>query len=351
MTLVTVGSGLGGFTAVAPQPEYGGEFVTPTRTPPFKSNKATYDPHVVQGGPYLAGGRLVDIGSAHVQVYRDAKGTIAGDMMSTGAALLLAAALGSGAKLEELAMSGAYELGGASGVVLSTPAKNIGDGSAACFDMQIGTPTDDGTVHPVNLHSCIITKAEWVFDRTGVVTFSYEYDSQFVELETALISPTFTTGPVPFTMASAASEFLAGPYGEEAAVDGIRKATITVEHKLDTSRMYLGSEHKKTPVANALIDISVSLETDYTVQAKALYDTFLENESRSLICNAVGGEISSEHNNTFAMQVSDAFLESGGEAGLDGPDLIKNTLSWKGKIDGSNHSALTATLITADSTF
>ena len=31
MTTITVGSGLGGFTAIANQPTYGATFVTPTR--------------------------------------------------------------------------------------------------------------------------------------------------------------------------------------------------------------------------------------------------------------------------------------------------------------------------------
>lgn len=349
--LITVGSGLGGFTAVASQPEYGGTFVTPATVPPFKTNKATYDPHVVQGGPYLAGGRLGDLASAHSQIYLDAKGSITGDVMSGGHALLLAAALGSNAKLEKLSTSTAYALGGETGVSLSTPAKNIGTGSAACFDMQIGAPTADGVVRPNNLHSCVVTKAEWVFDRTGLVTYTYEYDAQYVEMETALIAPVYLNGPVPFSMSSASSEFKAGAYGSEAAIDGIRKATITAEQKLDVSRIYLGKEHKDTPVPNGLIQVTCALETDYTTSAKALFDTFLRNEARSIICKAVGGEITTEHLNTFALQVSSGFLDTGGEATLDGPEIVKNTLTFKGTIDSSNHPLLKATLITADTGF
>ena len=127
MATVTVGSGLGGFTAIAPQPTYGagsepgrttspqGAFVTPTRTIyGLKSNKATHDPHIVQGGPYLEYGRLVDIGAAHVQTYIDAKGTLVCDAMSSGFALLFAQAFGS---FQQLVQSGtAYELGGTAGV-------------------------------------------------------------------------------------------------------------------------------------------------------------------------------------------------------------------------------------------
>src|SRR5215469_13280128 len=112
MPTFTAGSGLGGFAAIVNQPTYGASFVTPTRTlSTFKSFKPTFDPHYVQGGPYLAGGRAVDIGTAHVKMYLDARGTLAGDVGTSGMALLVATAFGSNAKLTQFGTTAAYELG------------------------------------------------------------------------------------------------------------------------------------------------------------------------------------------------------------------------------------------------
>lgn len=417
--LITAGSGLGGFTAIASQPGYGAAFIPPTRSLYFKSNKATHDPHFVQGGPYLAAGRVVDIGSAHVKTYIDAKGTLTGDFMSTSMALLLAASFGSGAKLKQAGTTSAYELGGATGIKpeaaeshnektlecettsSSKSVKGIGTGSIAVgaevtgagveagtvvetivsateltlskaieagkgsatakltfkesgfsFDMQIGIPYTSGEVVPYNYHSCVITKAEFVFDRKGLVTYSFDWDAQYVENTTALITPTFTTSGVPFSMGNTASTFEIGKPSAMSVLSGVRKITVTLEHKYAVDRIYLGKEYKEAPVSNGLIDIMVAAEVDYTASAKEIFAAFLGNEALELVAKAVGNTIgSSGKSNTLQFGVSNAFIETGGEPPLDGPDLVKNTMTLKGTINATNEAPLTAKLITADSTF
>lgn len=353
MTLVTIGSGLGGFAAIAAQPTYGGTFVTPTRVlPNLKSGKATYDPHIVQGGPYLAGGRIVDIGSAHEQMYLDVKGTLSGDVMNTGFALLLATAFGSSGALTQSGTTTAYELGGVAGIVLAAPDKNNGGTSGCCFDMQFGVPTADGTVNPYNFHSCVITKAEFVFDRTGMVSYSFDWDAQYMETTTALITPTFSNAGIPFSMSTASSLFKVGELGKETAIDGVRKATLTLQRKQDVNRMYLGKEHKDLPVTNGLADITVGLEADFTTDVKTLFANWLTNTPESVICTAVGKEIgTSAKKDTFTIQSTNGYGQTGGEANLDSPEIVKNTYTYKGTINAAGEAALKSSLITADSTF
>lgn len=350
----TLGSGLGGFTAIVAQPTYGATFVTPTRTLYSKTNKPTFDPHIVQGGPYLAGGRVVDTGSAHVQTYQDAKGTLAGDMMNTGAALLLATAFGSSAKLTQSGTTTAYELGGTGGIELGAPEKNNEPNAknGSQFDMQYAAPTTAGEQEAYNFHSCMVQKAVWVFDRTGLVTYSYDYDAQFVETSTGLITPSYTTTGVPFSMGQTASVFQIGPPGAEITLGGVRKITITVDHKLATDRIYLGQEYKEIPVSNGLIDVTVVAECDYTEAARTVLNTFLKNEPQALTCTAVGNAIgSSGKKDTLSMQVTNGFIQTGGEAPLDGPDIVKNTVTLKGTINAANEAAMKAKLITGDSQF
>ena len=353
MTLITAGSGLGGFTAIVNQPTYGATFVTPTRTLYFKSNRTIHDPHIVQGGPYLAGGRIVDIGSAHVTTWQDAKGTLTGDVMSTGMALLLAASFGSNGKLVQSGTTTAYELGGSGGIKLEAAESHDAKAeSGFAFDMQIGIPYTNAEVQAYNYHSCIINKAEFVFERAGLVSYTFDWDAQYVETTTALITPTFTTSGVPFSMGNTSSAFEIGNPGSMSALPGVRKMTVTLEKKFALDRIYLGQEHKSAPVSNGLVDIKVAAEVDYTSQAKTIYQAFLANEALELVAKAVGAAIgSSGKSNTLQFALSNAFINSGGEPPLDGPDLVKNTVNLLATINAANEPALTAKLISADSTF
>lgn len=344
---VSIGSGLGGFAAIAAQPTYGANVVTPTRVLMLKSGKATWDPHLVYGGPYLEGGITVVPGAARVPTYLDAKGTLSGDMTTSAAALLLKVALASPATLTQLGTTSAWELGGASGASMG-----VADTNGSYFDMQWGVPTTDGTQRPYTYHSCVITKAEWVFDRTGLVTYSYDFDAQQVEQTTALITPTFPTNAVAFNMAGATSVFKVGTLGAEANLDGIRKVTFTLDRKMATDRIYLGSQVKQSPITNAYIDLTCTLEGDFTPANKtALWDLFLANTPISVVATAVGSLIGGANSNTFGMNLTNAFIDTNAEPNLDGPDIIKNGLSLKGTVDAASDAPLKSTLITADTTF
>lgn len=344
---ISIGSGLGGFAAIAAQPTYGAALVTPTRVLMIKSGKATWNPHIVYGGPYLEGGITIVPGAARVATWLDAKGTLTGDMTNTAAALLLKVALASTASLSQLGTTTAYELGGASGASMG-----VADTNGSYFDMQWGVPTTDGTQRPYTYHSNVINKAEWVFDRSGLVTYSYDFDAQYVEQTTALIVPSYPTNAVAFNMSGASSLFKLGVLGAEATIDGVKKATFTLTRPMASERIYLGQTNKQSPVTNAYVDLECTLEADFTPANKvALWDLFLANTPISLVSTAVGAAIgTSGSSNTFGLNLTNAFIDTGGEPNLDGPDLIKNTLKLKGTVDAASDPALKATLITADTT-
>lgn len=345
---VSIGSGLGGFAAVAQNTTYGGTYQTPTRTLSLKSATATWNPHLVYGGPYLEGGQTVYRGAGRVPTYLDATGTIMVDVTNSGYALLMATSFASTATMQQLGTTTAYELGGASGVSLG-----VADTNGAYIDMQMGVPTTDGTQQPYSYHSCVITKAEWVFDRVGLVTASHDFDAQYVETSTSLITPSFPTSAVAFSLTNTSSVFKVGTLGSEAVVDGVKKCTITLERKMATDRIYLGQVHKESPVTNDYITLTAALDVDFSPGGKtALYDLFLANTPVSLIATAVGNQIgTSGHFDTFGLQLTNAFLDSGAEAALSGPDLVNNTLTFTGTLDASADAALKGTLISADTTF
>jgi hypothetical protein len=421
MTTITAGSGLGAFAAVARCKKYGETFETPTRTLYFKTFKPTHNPHIVQGGPYLAGGRIADISSAHIKMYTDAMATLTGDVMTSGQALLLAAAFGSNGILEQAGTTTAYELGGASGINLEASEKHNGTEYAGVklevgkkvknitytagsikvgalvtgpkikagttvtsvagqasneleisanaeeavasetitisespfLDLQVGIPYTNAEVVPYNYHSGVVTKAEFVFDRIGLCSYSYDIDFREIENNTALITPVFTTNGVPFAMNEGSSEFKIGlASGGITALQGVRKMTVTLEHKFATDRIYLGEEKKALPVSNGLVDITVSMEADFTESAKSVFAAFLKNEALKIEAIATGAEIgSSGKRNLFSFTMPNVFINSGAEPPIDGPDLVKNTLSARATIDATNDAVVSAKLITSDTTF
>lgn len=347
----TIGSGLGGSVVIAPQNTYGAvpSFVSGRTLGTFKSFKPTYNPHPIQGGPYLRNGELSNIGSARVLTWLDAQGTLNGDMANTGAALLLASAFGSSGTLTQVGTTPAYQLGGAGGISLSTP-----DKTNTFIDLQAQVPQASAVLVGETYHSGYITKATWVFDRQGLVTYEYGIDFQYLEKTTALATVTEPGGPIPFSMGgSTNSAFKVGAFGSEAQTDGIRKCTISIERPAKIDRIYLGNQYKDVPVASDKVKLNVSLELDYTSAAKtALFDLFLAGTPTSIVCTSVMNQIASTaSNDTFTMNVTNAFADTGGESPLDSPDLVHNTIAWSGTIDAAGDPSIKAFLTTADTTF
>ena len=365
-----IGSGLGGYCAIAqgsdegvggsgasgatgPSEYYNSSyFMPPTRGVPVKSAEGVWNPHIVQGGPYIryvSGSGVIDIGSANVTTWLDAQVTMTGDFMNTGMALMLAQAFGGLANTPAaglaVAASPAYALmqGGATGAS-GSGGLYVQDGT--WVDMELGVPSTDGTLHYQDYHAGKLTKAEWVFPRDNMVTFAYDWDFCYVAFpSTPAFIGTEPAGPVPFTMPNASSLFKVGGV----AVDGCRKVTVTFTPKLAVDRIYVGQQYKEEPVSNGLIEIAVALEMDYTPTAKSnIFDAFLPHSALAVQITAVGNAISTSGlNDTFGITLPELLIQSGGEAPLKGVDIVNNTINLKGAISNAGTSP-SAQLITGD---
>lgn len=364
-SIITAGSGLGSFITAARKEEFAKETFEATKaskTLYFKSFKPTWDPHPVQGGPYLAAGRIADIGSGHVLMGRDAKATLTGDLMTTSQALLLGNAFGCNPSLKQISTTTAYELahtppGGTAeaGLVLEASESHDAEKHSPFVDLLVGVPYTNAEVAGFEYWSGVIQKATFTFDRMNLV--SYEYDLEFRTVKEAAAgkmegtAPTFTTTGVPFAMNEGSSEFKIGKPGSATALQGVRKMVVTLEHKMATDRWYLGQEYKALPVSNGLVDVGISVEADYTEAAKNVFKAFLANEATEITARATGAEIgTSGHKNEFTITFPNLFINSGAEPPIDGPDLVKTTMATKATINAANEPVVKATLTTADTT-
>ena len=353
---VTLGSGLGAQAVAKSQAVWNGTFMSSGQTTLlWKSAKITEDPHIVQGGPYLNSGQLAALASTRELTWNDAKVTLTGDMMNTAAARQLICALGTSATFSEIGTSTAYGIGGTAGGAIGAP-----DTNNTWTDLQIGIPTTDGTVNAFSFHSGVIQKAEFMFDRAGLVTYSYDYIFANVETATGLLAATPSTSPQPFSMATssgttAGSCFAIGTYGAEAIQDGIKKATLTIERALasEADRMYLGFVSQASPVTNDYVKVTWSLEADFTPTAKTALFALLESGAAvpSVYAQAVGSAIgSSGYNNLFKIVTPASYVDSGGEPNPDGPKIVGNTIVLSAKIDVANDPFLTCFYQSLDTT-
>ena len=364
-SIITSGSGLGSFICAAQKKEYAKETFEATmasKTLYFKSLKGTWDPHPIQGGPYLAAGRIADIGSAHVLMGRDAKATLTGDLMTTSQALLLGNAFGCNPSLKQIGTTAAYEIAhtppgksAEAGLVLEASESHDAEKLSPWVDLLVGYPYTNAEVTGVEYWGGVITKAEFVFDRMNLISYSYDFEFRTVkEAAVAKVEgtpPTFTTNGVPFAMNEGSSEFKIGSPKSTSALQGVRKMTLTLEKKWATDRWYLGQEYKALPVSNGVVDVGLSVEADYTEEAKKVFKAFLANEALEITAKATGAEIgSSGRKNEVSMTFPNVFINSGAEPEIAGPDILKNTMAAKGTINANNNPVVSATLITADST-
>lgn len=339
-----IGGGLGGSIVIGVETAYGTTSVTLSRAVEVRSAKIDERVHTVQGWG-LAAGRSVELSSRRNTEWKDAGGEIEVEFLSTGMALLLATAMGSSATLVAVTTSStAYN---------ATFAYGVPDGQNF-FAAQALVPDTGGTIHPYTFHGGKITKAEWSIDRTNLLMCTYTADFQHVETATAAATPSFTTNNTAFDGVDLNGNFKVGTLGSEAAVDGVRKFTVSLERELDTERIYLGdtATGKHEPLTKNWTKITCSMEVDLTSTNKAvLWDIYDSQASQSIIAEFVGPVITGSYNNTIKFSLPNVQLDTNGTPQLDGPDLVRATLNFTALIDAGNDAPLSIYLITPDATF
>lgn len=358
-----IGSGVGAYVAVAqgatgvatfgvPADAWAGYQVT---LPGCKAGKYTANPHIVQGGPYIRNGSVVDLGSANISTYTDAQIQLTGDLMNTGMALMLMQAFGTTAV--DAGLTGATGAAHQIATVGLTPQ----DGS--WVDVEVAAPDTGGNLNYQDLFGCKITKAEWMVERSGIATYAYDVDAALLVL--GATGPYATVSevldPTPFSPTNASSSFKiqVGGTGALTAIDGLRKATITLTPKLALDRIYVGFSSKLEQITTGLIDVAVSLEMDYTVTANSdVFQLFVQARAAlaggltapttiTVVGNQIPGSVAYD---TAAWSFPYLWIMSGGEAPVEGLDIVKNTINLKGTLDPAGHLGAYLKLITIDST-
>ncbi|GEA79935.1 phage tail tube protein [Cellulomonas uda] len=316
---MAIGSGLGSQLGIAPETTYGTfvaptSFLLPVKTS-LKKNKNTAQ------SAGIASGRLMQLASGRVLTTRSAEGSIDLELTTRKMGLLLQALMGTTV----------------TPTVLTSPAYSqvhtLADTADKSLSIQVGVPEIGGTVRPYSYAGCKVTSAQFEFEPGSIPTATFEFDCQDVTETPPLAAASFPTGITPFVGAKTAIKI--GTFGSEAAVVGVKKATVKIDRALDTDRFYLGGAGLKAqPVSNGFVGISGTLSADFVAKADFV-DRFVSDASFSLVLETVGALIGGTNYETFRITLPGCFLD-GDLPALDGPGVVSGDFPFVALFDGTN---------------
>lgn len=336
---MALGGGLGGAVGIAAETTYG-TWVAPTRWVEVRNFKMQEQVHTIQGTG-LASGRSIDLGSRRSITYKDAKGTAQIEWLNSGMALLLQNIMGSNATLTPVGTTTAHQM---------TCTYGVPD-NQNYMSMQGLTPSSQGTITPENFHGCKITKTTFSIDMSSPLMLDLDIDSQMKDETQTAGTPSFTANTRNFTFNNLS--FKVGAFGSEAGIDGVKKMSLSIERTLKVDRIYMGETAKLEPITSGITKLTGSIDVDLTDTNKpVLWDIYhTQTAIPSIVLQFVGNPIgSSGSNDTLILNPTDVFIDTGGTPELDGPDIVSTTMNFTGLIDSNNDTALSAKIITADST-
>src|ERR1035437_7523158 len=339
---MAVGGGLAGSIGIGKETAYG-TAVAPTRFPQVTASKLARVSNFVQGEG-LGAGRIVELGGRRVETYQTAAGTIDLDWMSNDMGLIFDNIMGSASTPVQIGTTTAYTL---STSLASPDNQNY-------MTIQQNVPDTAGVVHTYTYHGCKVKKAVWTASRTTLLTCSLDIDAQYEEEATTITAPAFTAGSVAFSALNMGFEM--GTYGSEVALDCVRSCTVSVEHVMDTTRIYIGNTYKDEPVTNGFVLVTGSMTIDLVstsqkAQVLDLYHTVnpAQQTGVSVIWDFLGANIgSSGIKNELNLNMTSVFFE-GASPDLSGPGTVTVTVPFKGLIGAANNPVITGVLTSADS--
>lgn len=319
---MAIGSGLGAQIGIAPESSYG-VYVAPTKfveltkeSLQLKKTTATS-----QG---IAANRLLAPAARRVVTQRAAAGTLEMEVTNKAMGLFFQALMGTSVTPVQQAATAAY---------LQTHL--LADTFGKSLTIQKGVPLTTGVVTRKNFLGCKIISAEFSCEVGGMLTVSIEIDSKDCE-ETSVLATASYPAMAPFNFAQMSLK--TGVYASETARNGVRKVSVKFERPQATERYYAGqSGTKAEPIANDLVKISGSIETDYV--DTALDDLHTSDGTTSLVWDFTGPIIAASHNERFTVKLPAIKIDDAPPT-IEGYDVIKPTFAFTGLYDGTNQPSI-----------
>jgi hypothetical protein len=315
---MAIGSGLGAQIGVAAESTYG-TYVAPTHFPEFTSQSLVLKKTTAQSTG-IAAGRLMALSSRRVVTQREVSGSLGMEVSNTGMGVLLQALMGTTVTPVQQGATAAY---------LQTHI--LADTFGKSLSIQAGVPMTTGTVTDKTFLGCKIISAEFSCEVGGMLTVTFEFDGKDCSEAQTLAAASYSPrSPFHFGQMGV----LAGAFGAETALDGVRKFSLKIERPQATDRFYANqSALKAQPISNDLVKVTASIEQDYVTTT--VDDLHTSDAATSVVWEFIGPNIEDTHDETFrvtlpAVKVDDTPPTVGGY------DVVRTTYNLTALYDGTN---------------
>jgi hypothetical protein len=327
---MAIGSGLGAQLGIATETTYG-TFVAPTKFLEFTKESLVLKKTTAQSSG-IAAGRLMALSSRRVVTQIEAGGSLELEVSNKGMGPLLQALMGTTVTPVQQGATTAY---------LQTHA--LGDQTGKSLTIQKGMPLTTGTVVDKSFVGCKIVSAEFSCGSGEMLSSSWEIDAKDCD-ETQTLAAASYSAMSPFGFHQMAVKI--GTYGSEAALDGVRKASLKIERPAATDRFYAGAAgRKKEPLPNDLVKVTGSLEMDYV--STTIDDLHTSDGGTSLVWEFIGPLIAATHFETFRIKVPVIKFDDAPPT-IEGHGIVRPTFNFTGLFDLTNPVAIE--YISTDST-
>lgn len=319
---MAIGSGLGAQIGIAAESAYG-TYVAPTKFVELTKESLQLQKTTAtsQG---IAANRLLTPAARRVVTQRAAAGTLEMEVVNKAMGLFLQTLMGTSVTPVQQAATAAY---------LQTHV--LADTVGKSLTIQKGVPLTTGTVTRKNFLGCKIISAEFSCEVGGMLTVSLEIDSKDCE-ETSVLAAATYPSMSPFNFSQMALK--TGTYASETARNGVRKVSVKIERPQNVERYYAGASGTKAePIANDLVKISGSIETDYV--DTTLDDLHTSDAATSLVWDFTGPLIAATHYERFTVKLPAIKVDDAPPV-IDGYEVIRPTYNFTGLFDGTNQPSI-----------
>ena len=317
---MAIGSGLGSQVGFSTESTWG------TRVVPAKFVRGTaYAANRAQNrvqGEGIQAGVIGNIGAHYVETTEAGEGSVSLDVQTNGMGPLLQALTGGTSTITQQAATAAW----LQTHTLGDPLKSL--------TVQVGTPYRTGTVFVQELQGAKVTSAEFSCSADSILTGSFNFDAKKYDSSQTLATATYVSAK-PFHGKQMAVK--AGTFGAEAALSGVRSASVSWNNAIDTEDYTAGSTGLKAEqIRNGVATITGSLSVDWLTTTKtALEDLRVANTSTSLVLKWTGALIASTYYEDIEICLPGVFF-TGDAPSIQGADVVTVDYGFEWKYDGTN---------------
>lgn len=206
---------------------------------------------------------------------------------------------------------------------------NIGttDPFGKSITLQVGKPSDNGTVQPFTYPGTIMHQVSFDCQTGGFLTGNLTLDANDELTGTALATPSYPTGLRSFNFTQCAVTVNSVPQTQARGIN------VTINEARDVARYYLGATNKAVPLTNAYGAGTLALTVDFG--DLTLYNLFANGSVVPVTITFTGPTIASTYHEQLTFTMTACGLD-GDSPVVPGPGVLQQAIQFVVLDDGTN---------------